>query len=158
MSDRAPPVEGQGPREPSNPPVAKTRSRGTRGVRSSQRKRAAWQRFVFVDSLESNSGANIDPSHVPFRTDGSSRAYRFLAPEVAPEYTDIVQVESTPEPVQSASASSSSRPVIKPAAKKILAQEIPVRLGPAILKAGAIAIPQYQHLGKRPPISGARRP
>ena len=92
-----------------------------------------------------NLGAYIDPSHVQFiRTDGSSRAYRFLAPEVAPEYTDIVQVESTRELVQSTSASSSSRPVIKPAAKKALTQEIPVRLGPAIPKAGAIAVPQYQ--------------
>ena len=77
--------------------------------------------------------AYIDPSHVPFlRTDGSSRAYKFLAPEVAPEYTDVVQVESTPEPEQSTSASSSSRVIIKPAAKKTRTQEIPVRLGPVV--------------------------
>ena len=85
MSDRASAAEAQGPRQPSNPPVAK-RSRGSRGGRSSQRKRAAWQRLVFIDSLEHSPGAYIDPSHLPFlRTHGSSRAYKFLAPEAAPE-------------------------------------------------------------------------
>ena len=60
MSDRAPRVEQQGPREPSNLPVAK-RTRGTRGGRSSQRKDAAYQRFVLLDSLVHNLGEFTDP-------------------------------------------------------------------------------------------------
>ena len=154
MSDRPRAVENQGPREPGNPPVAKPRTRGTRSGRASQRKRAAWQRFVFVDSLESKSGAYIDPSHVPFLgTDGSSRAYRFLAPEVAPEYTDISQVESTPEPEQTTSASSSSRVVItpaKPAAKKALTREIPAPLGAGHPEGGGSSSAVFFKAGEAP--------
>ena len=136
MSDRAPPLEDQGPvedrhprpsmpKEPEGPPPPK-RTTGTRGGRSSQRKHQAYQRYMFQDSRERGSDKYLDPSFVPFfRPDGTSRAYKFIAPTAPPDYGDVetfrssqVQQPSTPGSTP-ASSSTSRVVVVKPAAKKI---------------------------------------
>ena len=59
MSDRAPPVEGQGPREQSNPPVAKRLSHEaaehTADDRVNENEQCGSALFL-VDSLESKPG------------------------------------------------------------------------------------------------------
>ena len=93
MSDRLPSVEDQGPREPKNPPIAKTRTRDIRGGRASQRKRRL-AKIRICRSLESNPGLYADALFVPFiRPDGTSRSYRILAPETAP-YSDADRAAS----------------------------------------------------------------
>ena len=161
MSDRAPPLEDQGPVEDRHPRVSickkpqgppPKRTRGTRGGRSSQRKRQAYQRYIFLDSQEHGADKFLDPSFVPFICpDGTSRAYKFFTP---PDYVDVVTVRSSQvQPPTTPASSSSSRIVVKPAAKKILTQNIPVRLAPRIPKASSSSTPEFQPLGlgKRPP-------
>ena len=100
---------------------------------SSQRKRQAYQRHIFLDSQERGADEFLDPSFVPFiRPDGTSLAYKFLAPTTPPDYVDVET-----EPPTTPASSSSGRIVVKPAAKKILTQDIPVRLAPRIRKASS---------------------
>ena len=113
-------------------------NKGTRGGRSSQRKRQAYQRYIFQDSRERGSDEYLDPSFVPFfRPDGTSRAYKFIAPTTPPDYVDVETFRSSQvqQPSTPASSSSSRVKLVKPAAKKILTQDIPQRLAPHIPKA-----------------------